>query len=45
MMPVAGAVEAFLTIYHALPFSVNAIIDVVLVFTMLTGVVDRILRL
>lgn len=45
MMPVVGAVEAYLAIFNALPFSVNAIIDLILAFTLLTGVVLRVLRL
>lgn len=33
MMPTLGAVEAFLVIYNALPFSVKAFIDLSLVFS------------
>lgn len=45
MMPVAGAVEAFLTIWNNLPAGTFAYIQLVLVFFVIVGVIVIILRL
>lgn len=45
MMPVAGAIEAFLTIWDNLPKATFAYIQLVMVFFVIVGVIVIILRL
>lgn len=45
MLPVAGAVEAYLVIFHNLPFSVKAFINLALFFPVVAGVIRMVLDL
>lgn len=44
MMPVAGAVEAFLTIWFNLPYATLAFIELLLVLMVIAGLIGIILR-
>lgn len=45
MMPVAGAVEAFLAIYNNLPYAISAYIDLVIALSIVAGVIAIVLKL
>lgn len=45
MIPVAGAIEAFLTIYNNLPYSVSAFINLSLGLFFIVSLIRVILRL
>lgn len=45
MMPVLGAVEAYMAIYNALPYSVSSLIDLVIAFSFVAGIIGVILKL
>lgn len=45
MLPMLGAVEAWLVIYNNLPFSIRSFANVVLFFFLFFGILNRLLKL
>ena len=45
MIPVSGAIEAFLAVLNNLPFSISAFISLSLVLSFIVGLIRVILRL